>query len=33
MHGHVVRTERLTPGLVRVVLGGAGLEGCRAGNE
>ena len=27
MHGHVVRTERLTPGLVRVVLGGAGLAG------
>ncbi|HEY0905434.1 MAG TPA: siderophore-interacting protein [Marmoricola sp.] len=27
MHGHVVRTERLTPGLVRVVLGGAGLDG------
>lgn len=27
MHGHVVRTERLTPTLVRVVLGGPGLEG------
>lgn len=27
MHGHVVRTERLTPGLVRVVLGGPGLDG------
>lgn len=27
MHGHVVRTERLTPALVRVVLGGGGLDG------
>lgn len=27
MHGHVVRTERLTPTLVRVVLGGPGLDG------
>jgi NADPH-dependent ferric siderophore reductase len=27
VHGHVVRTERLTPSLVRVVLGGPGLEG------
>jgi NADPH-dependent ferric siderophore reductase len=27
LHGQVVRTERLTPGLVRVVLGGPGLAG------
>lgn len=27
MHGEVVRTERLTPTLVRVVLGGPGLDG------
>ena len=26
MHGRVVRTERLTPGMVRVVLGGGDLE-------
>ena len=30
MHGEVVSTERLTPQLVRVVLGGAGLEGFEA---
>lgn len=27
MHGHVVRTQWLTPDLVRIVLGGPGLEG------
>lgn len=30
MHGEVVRREQLTPSLVRVVLGGAGLAGFRA---
>ncbi|MBC3764145.1 siderophore-interacting protein [Quadrisphaera oryzae] len=29
MHGQVVRVERLTPALVRVVLGGPGLDGFR----
>ncbi len=30
MHAEVLRTERLTPSLVRVVLGGAGLDGYAA---
>ena len=29
MHGEVLRTDRLTPSMVRVVLGGPGLSGFR----
>ncbi|HWL42819.1 MAG TPA: siderophore-interacting protein [Ilumatobacter sp.] len=29
MHGEVIEVERLTPSLVRVVLGGPGLDGCQ----
>lgn len=33
MYGEVVATQRLTPQLVRVVLGGAGLEGFALGED
>ncbi len=33
MHGEVLRTDRLTPSMVRVVLGGPGLAGFRPSTE